>query len=173
MSKKRQRPNILLIVWHDLGDWLGCYGFAPSPSPHLDAFAAQGTRLNRCFSSAPICCPSRAAMLSGIPPQASGMIGQVNRGWDMRAHIETLPGDLHDMGYETRLIGFGVGFRSRSVIIVRRSTDYGQSWEALQVAYNETGLTPPIGPIVEDGQRAIIAQNHIFSTHFKNGTCPL
>jgi len=106
MDATASRPHILFIVMHDLGDWLGCYGKAPSPSPRMDAFARQGARLTRCFSTAPICCPSRAGMMGGCPPHASGMVGQVNRGWDMTLGTDTLAGDLRALGYETTLLGF-------------------------------------------------------------------
>ena len=36
-----EKPNILLITAHDLGDYLGCYG-TPVSSPNLDALAKQG-----------------------------------------------------------------------------------------------------------------------------------
>ena len=35
------RPNILLVMWHDLGTYLGTYGFQPSPSPNLDRLSSE------------------------------------------------------------------------------------------------------------------------------------
>lgn len=100
-----RRPNILLITWHDLGDWLGCYGHADIRSPHTDAFARGGARFTNCFSTAPVCCPSRASMFTGLPPHATGVLGQINRGFDMHRHLRTLPQALKDAGYSTYVIG--------------------------------------------------------------------
>lgn len=36
---KKVKPNILYIVAHDLGDWLGCYGKEWIKSPHVDQLA--------------------------------------------------------------------------------------------------------------------------------------
>jgi arylsulfatase A-like enzyme len=36
----RQRDNVLLVHWHDLGRYLGVYGHADVSSPHLDQLAA-------------------------------------------------------------------------------------------------------------------------------------
>ncbi len=100
-----RRPNILLITWHDLGDWLGCYGHADIRSLHADAFAQGGARFTNCFSTAPVCCPSRASMFTGLPPHATGVLGQINRGFDMHRHLRTLPRALKDAGYSTYVIG--------------------------------------------------------------------
>ena len=106
MTSQHERPNIVLVLWHDLGDWLGCYGYQPTPSPHADALSRQGVRLTNYFSACPICCPSRAAMLTGLLPHANGVNGQINRGWDLDRHISPLAQILRDEGYTTYLVGF-------------------------------------------------------------------
>ena len=105
MTSQHKRPNIVLVLWHDLGDWLGCYGYQPTPSPHADALSRQGVRLTNYFSACPICCPSRAAMLTGLLPHANGVNGQINRGWDLDRHISPLAQILRDEGYTTYLVG--------------------------------------------------------------------
>ena len=100
------QPNILIIMWHDLGDYLGCYGVAPSPSPNIDKLAAEGTTLDNYFCSYPVCCPSRAGMMTGLIPHANGMSGQVNRGWDMSHELTPLPQVLRDSGYATYMTSF-------------------------------------------------------------------
>ena len=86
-----KRPNVVVLMWHDLGDWLGCYGFRPSPSPNADRLASQGALLSNYFACAPICSPSRGGMMTSLMPHANGVNGQINRGWDMRRDIRPLP----------------------------------------------------------------------------------
>ncbi|MGZ3386342.1 MAG: sulfatase family protein [Isosphaeraceae bacterium] len=59
-------PNIVLIVADDLG-WgdVGFNGRTEWTTPHLDRLAADGVVLKHCYSAAPICGPSRAALLTG------------------------------------------------------------------------------------------------------------
>jgi arylsulfatase A-like enzyme len=61
-----RRPNILWIVGDDLGVELGCYGVSIMRTPNLDGLAAQGTRFTRCFTTAPVCSPSRSALMTGM-----------------------------------------------------------------------------------------------------------
>jgi len=61
--------NILMIhaeSWD--GRMLGCQGYSPAmehATPNIDALAARGTRFANAYCTNPICCPSRANMLSG------------------------------------------------------------------------------------------------------------
>ena len=59
-------PNIVLIVADDLGYGdLSCYGSTAIETPILDGLATQGARLTGFCAAAPLCSPSRAALLSG------------------------------------------------------------------------------------------------------------
>jgi len=61
--------NILMIHMESWdGRLLGCQGFHPAmqnATPNIDALAARGTRFANAYCTNPICCPSRANMLSG------------------------------------------------------------------------------------------------------------
>jgi len=100
------RPNVLVVTWHDLGDWLGCYG-RDVESPNVDAFAEEGVLLENYFATAPNCCPSRASMMTGRLPHLCGVYGQTNRGWDMDRDVRTFPQCFRDAGYDTHLYGVG------------------------------------------------------------------
>src|SRR6516165_7786171 len=79
-----QAPNVLLIVVDDLGYGdLGCYGSKQIRSPGIDRLAREGVRLTDCYANAPICSPSRAALMTGNYPQRAGFewaIGYGERG---------------------------------------------------------------------------------------------
>lgn len=100
-----ERPNIVLIHWHDLGTWLGTYGVPHVSSPSVDRIAAEGVRFDRAFSTAPLCSPARAALMTGRYPHAVGMLGLQHHGWEYRPDVETLPMHLRRLGYHSVNVG--------------------------------------------------------------------
>jgi len=65
VSAPRQ-PNVIFIYADDLGYGdLGCYGAKAIKTPNLDRMAAEGLRLTNFYSVAPVCTPSRAALMTG------------------------------------------------------------------------------------------------------------
>lgn len=68
-------PNIVLIVVDDLGYGdLGVYGGSVVQTPVMDGMAAEGVRMTNFYACAPVCTPSRAAMLTGRYPKRSHMV---------------------------------------------------------------------------------------------------
>ena len=66
------KPNILLILADDMGfSDIGCFG-SEIRTPTLDALAANGLRYTQMYNSAR-CCPSRAALLTGLNPHQAGV----------------------------------------------------------------------------------------------------
>src|SRR5207245_11108419 len=61
--------NIVLIHADDLG-WseLGCYSNAFNETPNLDRLATQGMRFTDAYAAAPVCSPTRAALMTGQWP---------------------------------------------------------------------------------------------------------
>lgn len=74
-----RKPDVLVILADDLG-WSdpGCYG-GEIETPVLDSLAANGLRFRQFYNSAR-CCPSRAALLTGLHPHQAGMGGMVDAG---------------------------------------------------------------------------------------------
>src|SRR5687767_9245498 len=62
-------PNVVFILIDDLG-WadLGCYGSTFHETPNLDRLAASGVRFSQAYAAAPLCSPTRAAILTGKHP---------------------------------------------------------------------------------------------------------
>jgi arylsulfatase A-like enzyme len=74
-----RRPNIVVILADDLGfSDLGCYG-SEVPTPNIDRLAAGGLRLTQ-FYNAARCCPTRAALLTGLYPHHAG-VGHMLQKW--------------------------------------------------------------------------------------------
>ena len=104
------KPNILLILADDLGfSDLGCYGSEIS-TPNLDKLAAGGLRFTQ-FYTTPRCCPTRAALLTGVYPHQAGMGGMMeDRGvpgyrGELSDHCLTIAEELRLAGYHTAMAG--------------------------------------------------------------------
>src|SRR3954462_7422319 len=68
------RPNVVIFLADDLGCHdLGCWGAADLKTPNIDALAANGTRFTNWYAAAPVCAPSRAALLTGRHPVRCGV----------------------------------------------------------------------------------------------------
>ena len=97
-------PNVVLILadHHGWGD-LGSYGNRTIRTPNLDRIAAEGERYTNFYVAAPMCAPSRAALLTGRYPTSVGIPWnpplRLNRG---EVVIAT---PLHDRGYATGMVG--------------------------------------------------------------------
>ena len=72
-----EKPNVLFIAVDDLNDWVEAFeGHPRAKTPHLDAFAESGAVVfQNAHCAAPVCGPSRSALLSGFLPSRSGIYG--------------------------------------------------------------------------------------------------
>ncbi len=69
-----ERPNILWISAEDISAvTIGCYG-GPAKTPRIDALAEGGLRFDAAFSAAPVCAPSRSAIITGMMPTTLGSL---------------------------------------------------------------------------------------------------
>ena len=66
------RPNVIVILVDDMGfSDIGCYG-SEIPTPNLDQLAAGGVRFTQFYNGAR-CCPTRAALLTGLYAHQTGV----------------------------------------------------------------------------------------------------
>ena len=104
------QPNIILILADDMGySDIGCFG-SEIETPNLDRLAAGGARFSQMYSFAR-CCPSRAALLTGLHPQQAG-VGHMVFDHGTRAYQGYLRDDavtiaevLKGAGYRTLMSG--------------------------------------------------------------------
>ncbi len=95
------RPNVVVVVLDDMGfSDLGCYG-GEVRTPNIDRLAANGLRFTR-FYNASRCCPTRAALLTGLYPH---QVGLARNGRDLSRDAATIAELLRSAGYQTAMAG--------------------------------------------------------------------
>jgi arylsulfatase A len=105
-------PNIVILMADDLGYGdLGSYGHPTSRTPNLDSLAAQGQRWTDFYAAAPVCSPSRGALMTGQYPTRSGLYGKriavmfPNEAHGIDPEVTTLAEALQAQGYATGMVG--------------------------------------------------------------------
>jgi arylsulfatase A-like enzyme len=97
------KPNFIVIMTDDQGSHdLGCYGAADLKTPNIDALAASGARFTHWYSNAPVCAPSRAALMTGRYPVRAGVPSNGN---ELTPQQKTTAALLNSAGYATALTG--------------------------------------------------------------------
>jgi N-acetylglucosamine-6-sulfatase len=100
-------PNILFILTDDQrADDMGCYGNGVVRTPSFDRVAAEGARLGAFYVTSPLCCPSRASLLTGLyPHQRDNGVIDNHHPRDIPAGVPTVATRLHALGYVTGFVG--------------------------------------------------------------------
>jgi arylsulfatase A-like enzyme len=97
------KPNVIIFLADDLGCHdLGCLGAADLKTPHIDAIATSGARFTNWYSQAPVCAPSRAALMTGRYPIRAGV---PNNGPELKPSEQTIASTVKRQGYATALFG--------------------------------------------------------------------
>lgn len=73
-----------------------------SKTPHIDKIASEGAIATSYYNSSPVCTPSRASLVTGLYPQATGA---PKNGLHIREDIPTFATILRDQGYATSYVG--------------------------------------------------------------------
>lgn len=79
LAAAAERPNIIVILVDDMGfSDLGCYG-SEIKTPNLDQLATDGIRFSQFYNTGR-CCPTRAALLTGLYSHQAG-VGAMTADW--------------------------------------------------------------------------------------------
>ena len=69
-----ERPNVLFLVVDDLNAWIGCLDARlGAQTPQIDRLASRGMLFRNAHCAAPLCNPSRTALLTGLRPSTTGI----------------------------------------------------------------------------------------------------
>lgn len=72
----RKKYNVLFLAVDDLNDWVGCLGGHPqAKTPNIDRLAGKGILFEQAYCAAPLCNPSRTAIMTGLNPSTTGIYG--------------------------------------------------------------------------------------------------
>ncbi len=113
-SQGRTQPNVLILLADDMGYAdCGAYGSKDIPTPNIDALAQEGTLFSNGYSSASVCSPSRAGLLTGRYQQRFGFDANAEgrsskedkgpRALDIKQ--TTIAQHMKTLGYTTGIIG--------------------------------------------------------------------
>jgi arylsulfatase A-like enzyme len=105
-----KRPNFIIIFTDDQGyNDLGCFGSKLIKTPRIDKMAEEGVRMTNFYSAAPLCGPSRAALLTGCYSQRVAEpgppVGRKRFHTVLHANEITIADVLKSAGYSTMAIG--------------------------------------------------------------------
>ena len=107
------RPNFVVIFIDDLGYGdIGPFGSEVNDTPNLDRMASEGMKLTSFYVAAPVCTPSRAALMTGSYPRRVGLATGPNMGvlypgeaWGLNPEEITIAEMLREQGYATGCFG--------------------------------------------------------------------
>ncbi len=108
-----EKPNFVIIFTDDQGYGdLSCFGGDHVSTPRIDRMAAEGARLTSFYVAAPVCTPSRAALMTGCYPKRIDMATGSNFGVLLAGDTKGLNPDevtiaevLKGAGYKTAIFG--------------------------------------------------------------------
>lgn len=113
-QEKTDLPNIILIFCDDLGyaDLSG-YGSVWNQTPEIDKMAVEGLRFTQFYAGAPVCTPSRAALMTGSYSRRVDLDLDDQNRWVLFPKASkginpseiTIPEVLKEGGYATAIIG--------------------------------------------------------------------
>ncbi len=129
------KPNILLIISDDLNDWIGpMKGHPQANTPNLDKLAARGMTFRNNQCAAPLCNPSRAALMSGIRPSTTGIYDN-NQTWMPHIPVGLCINDyVRTGGYQS--FGAGKIFHYRNYRL--------EEWDKLDYSADDTLPNHPV-----------------------------
>lgn len=99
------QPNVLFIAVDDLKPLLGSYGYEQVQSPRIDTLSEQGVVFLNAACQFPVCGPSRASIMTGLRPEATGVLDLKTKMRDVNPEVLTIPQHFKNNGYSTAGVG--------------------------------------------------------------------
>lgn len=97
--RRGEMPNVLWLVSEDNNPYIGAYGDKLAHTPNIDALAKKGILYRNSYSDAPVCAPSRFAILTGINPESCAPAQHMRADARLPKEFRTYPELLRQAGY--------------------------------------------------------------------------
>ena len=161
------RPNIVYILADDLGYGdVGCYGQEKIRTPRMDRMAKEGMRFTDHYAGAPLCAPSRCALMTGLHTGHARI--RANRDVPLRPEDTTIIEVLKKAGYATGAFGkWSLGLHKTTGAPWRKGVDEfigyvdqsaAHHYYPTHIDHNDEPLTLPGN---EDGKRTTYSHDVI------------
>jgi arylsulfatase A-like enzyme len=157
-----ERPNVLFIAIDDMNDWAGFLDTHPQiQTPHMDTLATEGVSFTNAHVPAPICGPSRTAIMSGLWPTTTGVYtNSINYRRDV-GHLVSMPEHFRNNGY--RLMGVGKIFHAGLEKVPENAFDeygeYGSSSAPFTKEEMSAAKQKPFNRVVKQGKEFMLPLN--------------
>ncbi len=104
-ASARSRPDYVIFLTDDQRwDFLSCAGHPVLRTPHIDRLAQEGIRFENAFVTTPICCTSRASILTGMYARTHG-VHDFSTDMDRDVFQNSYPALLREAGYRICTLG--------------------------------------------------------------------
>lgn len=162
---RRTVPNIVLIMTDDLGYGdVGFTGATAYATPAIDRIAREGVILSQAYSAAPVCSPTRVALMTGRYParEESGLHEPLTRHpVGLPADPHTLPRQLKDAGYHTALVGkWHLGF-TPEYHPLRHGFDEFYGFLGPAADYVSKRDTEHLEVLFHDGEQVVVPEGYL------------
>ena len=127
-------PNILWITSEDNSPLIGAYGDTFATTPNIDRMATEGVRYTNAFAAAPVCAPSRNALITGMYPNSLGT-EHMRSTYPVPDFVKFYPSYLREAGY----------YCTNNVKKDYNTTDQPEAWDesSKEATYQNRGEGQP------------------------------
>lgn len=142
VAQENSRPNIVFILADDLGySDLGCYGQKLFATPNIDKLANEGLKFTSHYAGAPVCAPSRSALMTGLHTGHTFVRGnkevEPEGQWPLPQDARTLLEMLKNAGYTTGVFGkWGLGYPGSEGAPENQAVDEFFGYNCQRLAHN-------------------------------------
>lgn len=157
LAQTGEKPNIILIVFDDLNDWVQPFGGHPQvETPTLNMLSTLGTNFTNAYCTGPVCAPSRTSFLLGKNPTYTGVYN--NEEFDESNFRANFPPDKYIITLPEYLKDYG-GYYTVCLNKIFHADQYKNDYDtstadpcSKSLSWNEMIYTGNDGGIINEGE---------------------